>query len=586
MPVPLPERISWVESTVVDEYTRPIAARPWIRENLYKPLDGFKTWRRGDRLCAKHADLVGEIQPRRRDCYAAPHAGCDGLRGEKVILVVVDVTRQEGKTTGAATYILSELVLGRNSNALYMAAAEGQSERVFDQKFLASIRHSPPMKEALEIGTHEIRNTRRGNSFVYVPTSKSVPGGSYRLLVIDEARDIDADIFFRLLPSILAAKGLECTAGHVTLPMPAEEPAEDWTPPPCPACGRELDEWYGRALVMSSAGDDSAWFTELVEHLAESPDAAFHLFSSTARLNANKSTSSVDALERVFGELSSMRGLVQRELRNVPGRAGDEFLPRAKIKALVNKRLMNADTSEAKAIAFLDCSRTTDLTSLVVVTDVPVKNGAHPLPAFTKLATARIDVWDPTDKGQCPSGRVRYRPGREDAPGGTIQEHLEELIPRFPGLVELWIDTTLLSEAKDLYTWARGRPWAGKVRAYAGSELESALMWDALESRALTGPASLEIQEHPRLIQELARASVKRNERGTVKVMDSAKGNRRGGKRRHRDISMALAGCCWAAAKFLVRGVAGGAIADRLNASRAIASRFRPITSTLQTERF
>src|SRR5579859_2729828 len=114
MPVPLPQREDFIR-TLRDNSGRPIEVREWVRENVYKPLDGFKVWPRGKRLCEKHAAEVGTILPKRALCRAEAHEGCDGLRGFKILVVCVDVSRQDGKTTGIATYELSDLVYARNA---------------------------------------------------------------------------------------------------------------------------------------------------------------------------------------------------------------------------------------------------------------------------------------------------------------------------------------------------------------------------------------------------------------------------------------------------------------------------------------
>lgn len=597
MPVPLPARVKFTAEELRDESTRPIEARPWMIEHLYKPVDGFKVWRRGPKLCEAHAEMVGLIKPRRRLCYVAPHKDCDGLEGHKIVCVAIDVTRQEGKSTAMAALSLTDLALGVNIPALYMAAAEDQAKRVFEQKWVSMIRKNPRLDAekggVLEVAGESISNAKRNNSFVFISTSaKSGVGGSMRRIYIDEARAIEDETFFEIIVSASAQMGLECPRGHVTLPMPAEgPPMDDQVLPPCPVCGVELDEWYGVIVVASSAGEDAAWFTQLVEYLRENPDPAFHVFSSAARLNRNKSTEFTGALRRVFVNIPGLEPIVRRSLDNVPGQKGDQFLPKEAVTAIVSKKLRNVETWPGPCVAFLDCSRSTDLTSLVVCADVPVellddRGKKVQAPAFSKIVAVRIDVFDPKDPKQFPGGRVRYFPRRGEIEGGTIQEHLEEFIPRFPGLLELWIDVTLLSEAQDLYEWARKQPWGSKARDYHGNELESQLMWDALEMRVLSGPAGLEIPELPRLVKELKDAKTARTINHKIKVMDPKGG---GSKRRlrHRDISMSLAGCCWRAGILLSKGIDdGGRFVQRLNESIKLGSRFKPITGRVLKERY
>jgi len=592
MPVPLPQREDFIR-TLRDNSGRPIEVREWVRENVYKPLDGFKVWPRGKRLCEKHAAEVGTILPKRALCRAEAHEGCDGLRGFKILVVCVDVSRQDGKTTGIATYELSDLVYARNAHALYLAAAEGQSDRVFDQKFLAMLGSNQQAKAQIVPGMDSLRNLKRNNSFIYVPTSaKSIASGSYRLLLVDEVRSIDPEVVMILLPSILSETGVECPHGHHAGPRPpcpkCREPLEGFEcdvhglfeAPKCPACGVEEEEYFGRAVLCSSAGDDVAFWTDLVASLQAEPDPNWHLFSTNARLNPHKSKETHGALSRVLTRIPGIEGMVNRELNNVPGGRGDEFLGPKLIESITDPTLRNLDVYEGPCLGFIDCSLTTDLTSLVVVgdfTDAEMK-----LPPWSTLATIRIDVFDPKDQEQFPNGRVRYR--RDPNGGVSLEQHLEEFVGRFPGLLELWIDTTLLDEARDLFLWTQEQPWRGKVLEYPPpkeKELVKQLIWDSLEIKTLEGPRGLRIQKHHKLVEELKQAKTKVSEWGIRKVVDSGKGNRRGKRRMHRDVSMSLAGCCWRARILSARATAGNTeeATDRLN---KLSSRFRSITAGMR----
>ena len=324
MPVSLPHRMAWIQENLIDNMGRRIEVRPWMTEEVYKPLDGYKAWSRtpdGEipRLCDKHRAMVGLIRPTRRACWVPPHDDCDGLRGYKIVLVVVHLTRQEGKTTTGAAYVLSDLDLARNSPCLYFASAESQAKRVFDEKFIAPIlSNASGLKSRLEIGRNEIRNPLLANSLRYIPTSaRSIAAGSYRLLIADEIRDVAGDTIVKAVVQVVSAKGLECRLGHHTRGLDGDPPEEGGPYPACPTCGLELEEWHGRALLMSSSGEDEGLLPELVTHLRETPDRGVHLFSTTAKLNPSKSLEAVDAIDRVFGSLPSTQGAVDRELRNV-----------------------------------------------------------------------------------------------------------------------------------------------------------------------------------------------------------------------------------------------------------------------------
>lgn len=540
MPLPNEIRYEFIESYLVDEHGRQIRVQPWAKANLFEPLDGYQSWRRGPRLCQLCKVKVALIHATLRACHVAPHEGCDGVDGEKVLIVVLNLKRQQGKTTHLAAYALSELFLARNSNTLFFAAAESQTERVFRSKFVIPIERNKKLASKVTITGHKIINERKGNVLEYVPTAKSVPGGSQRLLLVDEWRDVPDDVTAAAVPMVIGGKGLECPYGHLTCEMGPDAPKE------CPVCGTELEAWYGRIVGASSSGDATGAFAELVEHLEENPNKYSRLFRSTETLNPNANENAFAAIEETFGSLPSLSSGIRRELHNEFTRKGDEFLPTKAIASVVNNDLKDAESSEMRCIGFLDCSRTTELTSLILAGD-PAKQGAAP--AFEKLQVLRVDVWDPK---RTKNKRVDYH---------AIRDHLELLFgvspPRFPFLLELAIDVAgagHLQDAQELFQWCRTRPWGVRVTPFTADRLSNQLMWQHLEQRVLGG--TIAVPNNPRLVEELKSARLKITESGIAKVVDSAAGDRRGGKP-HRDVSMALAGCCLLAAKYAARGAKG-----------------------------
>lgn len=590
MPVPLPTRLSLI-SSFKDNEGRQIEARSWFIENLIKPLDGFKTWPRGERLCDEHRRRVGEIRPKRSLCRVLPHDECDGLRGEKILFVVLDVARQEGKTTSGAAYELTDLLEGRNCHCLFLAASESQSDRVFDQKFVTLLKSRPDLASRIEIGMDSLRNPLQNNTFLYVPTSaKSIAAGTYRLIFVDEVRDVDPEVITKLIMSMASVTGVECPSGHMTAGRPRCPTCRNEVDgfecdihgeipvPTCPACGIELDEFFGRTLLMSSAGEESAFFTQIVDRLHEVPAPNWHLFSSADRLNQAKSRATVSAFVEVLGDLDASRGLVHREAYNIPGSAGDKFLHIKEIEAVIRDDLANYNATTMRCVGFLDCSRTTDLTSLVMVGDPSSENGPSPN-LFHQLRTIRIDVWDPKDSRQSPSGRVEYR---------AVREFLAELLStnRFPGLLELAIDTRLLTDADELFDWVHRQPWGGRVTSFKGDHHDDEAMFDQLSTRIRE--LRIELPMHKRLRDELRGLHVIVSPSGRSRVVDSAKGNRRGGRKQlHRDVSMSLAGCCLLAAKYQARALDRSTIvATKLNQSKKHRDTFRPITGGMHENKF
>ena len=168
-----------------------------------------------------------------------------------------------------------------------LAAAEKQSKRVFQEKFVAPILANPKLRRKVQILETSIRHVKRGNVIQYIPASaKSAPGGTSNLVIIDEARDVDAEVAAALLPQILGARGLDCPYGHFTTSA-TDDDGKDVTGATCPTCGTDLEEWVGRVLVMSSSGDVTGWFAELVAMLEEKPSPFAHLFRTADTLNPN-----------------------------------------------------------------------------------------------------------------------------------------------------------------------------------------------------------------------------------------------------------------------------------------------------------
>lgn len=599
MPIPLEARKRFISEFLVDDRNRKIRLERWAVDNVLTPIDGFKLWhaqwdpelgehgalRKGARkLCARCRVAAGSVlrdphTPQARKLLKR-HAKCPGLAAWKIMTVAINLKRQQGKSTFGAAYALSELFLARNVKIIYIASAEKQAKRVFQEKFVAPIEANPRLKKLVEIRGTSITNASKGNVIQFIPASaKSVPGGTSNLVIIDEARDVSAEVAAALLPQILGARGLDCPYGHYTTSAIDEEGTEV-KGAICPTCATDLEEWVGRVLVMSSSGDDSGWFAELVAFLEEVPSPMAHLFRTAETLNPNFNVKGSTALEHTFGSLPSMSNLLKRELKNEFTRQGDEYLPKLAIQAIQNRKLTgNEVASDLRSIAFLDCSRTEDLTSLVIMGDPYSAHDAKPneaFPPFAALVTLRIDIWDPKDKKQCPSGRVNY----ED-----IRRHLAEILPKFPRLRVLGVDIALVSEAKELVDKCRRQPWGRNVKGYQADRLMNQELWESLERRALAGRQFIQIPSNKRLYDELKAATIRKLPNGRAQVMDSAKGDRRG--RLHRDVAMSLAGCCWLADRELSKSgqAEQSAAATRINKSVAL-GHMKPVTSGIRNLEF
>lgn len=601
MPIPLEVRKRFISRHLVDDRNRKIRLEQWAIDNVLTPIDGFKLWHskwepegglpaRAPKLCRKCTRAAGQILRDPLDAKAVlkKHAKCCGLALWKIMTVAINLKRQQGKSTFGAAYALSELFLARNVRIIYIASAEKQAKRVFQEKFLAPIYANPKLKKRVQILGTSVTNAAKGNVIQYIPASaKSVPGGTSNLVIIDEARDVSAEVAAALLPQILGARGLDCPFGHYTTSAVDDE-GTDLVGVQCPTCAALLEEWVGRVLVMSSSGDDSGWFAELVAMLEETPSPMSHLFRTAETLNPNFNVKGAAALEHTFGALPSMATLLRRELRNEFTRQGDEYLRKEAILAVQNPKLSAKEVgSDLRCVGFLDASRTNDLTSLYIVGDPWSGVGSRKTPEgfgpWTALITLRIDVWDPKDKRQCPNGRVDYN---------AIFRFLEEIIPKFPRLTQLGVDTAVISDAKELVDKCRRQPWGRIVRPYQVDRLMRQELWDVLERRVLAGRQFIQIPKGSdkktiagRLYGELKAATIRKLAGGKVEVMDSAQGNRKAGL--HRDIAMSLAGCCWLVDREIHKlgKDEGTAAAARINASVTL-GHMKPVTSGIRNLEF
>ena len=170
-------------------------------------------------------------------------------------------------------------------------------------------------------------------------------------------------------------------------------------------------------------------------------------------------------------------------------RAGDEFVPAAAVQTHT-ATLPAVERSTARTVGFLDCSRTADLTSLVLL-------GARDGENLAELDTFRIEVWDPK---RSPMGRVRY---------SEIRDALESLLPCFPRLLELRVDVTASSDAQDLVDHLRRLPGGRRVEPWHADRRGNRELWDALERRLLGDASALRIPDHARLQKELRALRIK-----------------------------------------------------------------------------
>ena len=124
---------------------------------------------------------------------------------------------------------------------------------------------------------------------------------------------------------------------------------------------------------MSSSGlldgSEKDWFAQLVDKLEREPHRNAHLYKRNRSENPDRNNAAVAVVDEVFGDLDATKHYVDIEVHNQATRKGEEFLSHREIMQTVDSRLTNQEGSAAPCVAFLDTSRTKELTNLVIVAD-------------------------------------------------------------------------------------------------------------------------------------------------------------------------------------------------------------------------
>jgi hypothetical protein len=405
------------------------------------------------------------------------------LDNPAIVLLLLLLTRQSGKSTAMLHSAVSELFCRRGAYVVYAAAAEHQASAVYERKLRG------PLTAFLKgFGIERaVKFTRRG---VKVPALASEleilahyeatnTGRTPTLFIADEARDISDAVFTALVPSIIGVGG--------------------------------------KVFAGSSAGRPRGWFYEL---LKQPPAEEVWRYASAENLNPHASKRVLDFLRRRVGAL--FPAAMRRELENDFVEDGDELIPAGLVDAAVDDTLGEVAQHDGEAFGFLDLSRRRDLTTRVVI----VRVGPRQPEAREHLLVVSIRTWNPR---QQPTGEVPYAEVRED---------LASLPTRFPGLRQVLVDTG--AESGDLLQWARQQPGLSiRVEGFTPSVTANMDLWGSLLGRLHARTISL--PHHDRLLAELRGLRKEEFSFGSKwRVVDSS-------RKLHRDVSLSLAGACFAA---------------------------------------
>jgi hypothetical protein len=392
--------------------------------------------------------------------------------------------RQQGKTTFLATDAILTLLTVPNSYSIYIAAAEPQSQAIFNRKIRRPLER---LLRDLEVGLRSLILTKGSVEFPELGSKLEVPATSEGTspgrtvngrIYFDECRDIANEVFTVLAPSVLAGGG--------------------------------------KLVLGSTAGRPSGFFYEAVTH----PEPETRVIRVEGSQNPRADRGLQHFLRRTLHAISPASA--RREMDNEFAEDADSFLPTALIEAAIDDDLGEHAGSGSPAFAFYDLSRKRDLTSRVVVIREPARRPE----AYDHLVVASLRVWDPKASA---TGQVDFAEVRED---------LAALAERFPQLGKVFVDEG--AEGGSLLPWAKAQPrLALRVDGFVATPVSNMDLWGALVARLHA--RSLTFPRHERLLAELRGL---RQESfafgGKWRIIDSS-------RKYHRDVSLALAGACHAA---------------------------------------
>jgi len=403
--------------------------------------------------------------------------------------ILLSLPRQSGKSQCLAALAITELLLRPNAYVVMAAASETQAGAIYGRKIKKPLERMLQLRRAESPWRKHIRIAKRG---IELST-----GAALEVIATSEATSPGRSPTLLLLDE---ARDIPDEFFGAFVPS--------------------VIGAGGKVVIASTAGPLRGFFYELVRH--PSPETWLHHASTNENPHADRRM--MDFLERRLGAV--LPAAARRELRNEFTDDGTEFLPAPLIDAAVDDALGEMLAHESPAFVMYDLSRKHDLTSRTVVLWEPPRRPE----ARDHLVVASIRVWDPK---RSPTGEVDFADVRAD---------LDMLPQRFPKLCAVLIDEG--AEAGALLPFARGRPPLALVtKGFIATPENNMKLWGALAARLHAG--TLSIPAHERLIAELRGL---RQEQfafgGRWRVLDRS-------RKFHRDVSLTLAGACFAVEEVL-----------------------------------
>jgi hypothetical protein len=566
----LAEKISFAERHIRTKEGVPFSlkGREWVRDQFWKAADGFKLWRAPNRdPCAECAVRIGEIVETPAD-NDTKSCACGGLVSEPILVTVLILDRGDGKTFNLMAYSMATMFLGRGKSIAALWAAEDQGSQIFAENWQAAIDRAPPLRSRCEIaGTPPILSVPKQASMLEVlaASARSVTGRRRTHVIVDEARDVEAKTLMALLPSTNAVGGVECPSGHVQL-TPEDVARMGNVPTTCSACGKPLAEWWPRIILASATGviggTERDWLHELQELLEATPHPNYHLFTAAAygrSLNPRKNEKVSGAIEAVFGQLPSTKHYTAAEYGGGWTAKGEDVLTVADVKAVMDPNLENEEGSPNRCVGFLDTSTTVEKTSLVILAD-DAKRSSHP---YEHVYLSYLDFWWPGHGKQKAARRV---------PDADVKRTIEAVVPMYRGLSTLEIDPKAGGKAEPEYMWPiimlkelrqGAGDWRRKLRVWPNRADLSDVGWDLFIARV--HDHTIRLQFCQEILDEIKGIMLQRSKYSDRKptVTD------RNRHVMHRDITQAIACCCWLAQREEQRSLRGSSMAAMLKRQSA-----------------
>lgn len=526
------ERVDFAHRHIVvktgQRYDLTEPGRRWVIDEYFAAVDGFKLWPRVPdvELCEWCAVRAGTIVDEWQDedekaaaAHSAENGGCPGLKTEPILLSLINLPRQEGKTTNSMAYTLAVIFKARNKAIAFVAAAKDQVTRLFKDSWVNAIENNPALESRCTIVGDTLSVPETHSSLWMLSTSgASSTGSSATHVLYDEARDVPPDVFMALLPSIFARSGFECpTPGHYHIEGDSDRAR-------CPKCSKKLQPWFGRTIATSSSGvedDENSWFGERVEYFEKNPHPNVHVYKRDNSLNPAIKAKYKMALGAALETSPVLRPYVNAEIYNQRTRKGEDFVSPTHLDRALSKELRNERASDRPTVGFLDASITGDLTSLVLLS--PRTDDW-----LARIYTPHIFFWDPAKQ---PRGFI------DD---NEILAYLDELFIGWPALRALGIDTRGMPWAAKMLDKIKGstRPWARRVEAISDWPKNAEDSgWTVLEEHLVRG--TIEIQDLEVIRLEFQGIRKRRNPDGTYKVVDKKRDTR------HRDVTASLSAACY-----------------------------------------